>query len=161
MSLLRFTARTLLALPFLVDGIDAIQNPQSHGQKLQRTLKSVKGSTLPEVSKEQATQLSRLAGVATVTAAAGLVLGKAPRTCATLLACTAIPIAVVQNPVWTAADKTERNQYRRGLERYGAVFGGLVFAAFDRKGAPSASWRLSNWKQQRQTLNQLKETPTV
>lgn len=157
MSLLRFTARTLLALPFIVDGIDAVQHPAEHGKKLRKCLKSMKELGLPEVTKEQAETLSRVAGAASVVAAGGLILGKAPRSCAAALACVAVPIALVQNPVWTAADRDERNRYRRGLERYGAVFGGLVFASLDRKGAPSASWRLTNWQQQRQAISQVRE----
>lgn len=149
MSLLRFTARTLLALPFIVDGVDAVKNPAGHGQKFRNCLDSLKGVDLPEVSEEQAQVLSRVAGAASVVAAGAFVVGKTPRTCAAALAVAAVPIALIQNPVWTAKDKVERNQFRRGLERYGAVVGGLLFAALDRKGAPSARWRLQNWREQR------------
>lgn len=149
MALLRFTARTLLALPFIVDGVDAVRHPDTHGKKFRKSLKSLKNLDLPKVDKEQAEILARVAGGVSVLAAGAFAAGKAPRTCAAVLACTAVPIALIQNPVWTTSDQTQRNLYRRGLERYGAVIGGLLFASLDRKGAPSTRWRLRNWREQR------------
>ena len=91
--------------------------------------------------------VSRILGGFTAIAGTGFALGKAPRSCAVTLASVAVPIALIQNPVWTAESKEERERYRRGLERYGAVLGGLLLATVDRKGQPSKAWALNNWRQ--------------
>lgn len=148
MNILRSVARPVLVLPLIVDSIDAIRNPKTHAKKFLDVYKYAEKLGAPKVSKKQAKLASQVAGCTTIVAATGLALGRAPRTCAAVLALTALPVAIVQNPVWTAKDKEERSRYRRGLERYGAVFGGLVFASVDRQGAPSAIWRAQNWRDQ-------------
>ncbi|EEH63834.1 hypothetical protein HMPREF0044_0853 [Gleimia coleocanis DSM 15436] len=152
MSILRTVIRPVLVLPLVVDSVDAIRNPKDHAKKFLKLYKHAEKHGAPKLSEKQAKLASQAAGCATLVAAAGFISGKAPRTCATMLALTALPVAIVQNPVWTAEDRKERNQYRRGLERYGAVFAGLVFAAFDRQGEPSVAWKAQNWRDQKVAL---------
>lgn len=152
MNILRLVARPLIALPFIVDGVSAMKNPAPHAEQFKKIQPLLETAGVPPVLTSDARLLSRAVGATTTVAAVGLALGKSPRLCATVLASVAVPIAIVQNPVWTAQTKEERNKYRRGLERYGAAFGGLVLASTDRLGEPSASWKLANWRDHKADL---------
>ena len=152
MNILRLVARPLIAWPFIVDGVSAITQPAAHAEKFATVAPMLESLGVPPVLTSDAKMLSRALGAVTTTAALGLALGKAPRTCATVLAGIAIPIALVQNPVWMTRNKDERARYRRGLERYGAAVGGLILATTDRLGKPSAHWRLNNWRDHKAAL---------
>ncbi|MDO5721630.1 MAG: DoxX family membrane protein [Actinomycetaceae bacterium] len=152
MNLLRLVARPLIATPFIVVGVSAMRNPSAHAEQLKKVTPLLETLGVPPVLASDARFLSRTMGAVTTVAATGLALGKAPRVCAGVLTAVAVPIALVQNPVWTAKDRDERNRYRRGLERYGAALGGVILATTDRVGAPSASWRLAAWRDHKADL---------
>lgn len=152
MNVLRLVARPLIAVPFIVDGISAVKDPGPHAEQVKKVSPLLEKVGVPPVLTSDARLVSRIVGATTVVAATGLALGKQPRLCASLLAAVAVPIAIVQNPVWTAQTKDERNRYRRGLERYGAALGGLILATTDRLGEPSASWKLANWRDHKADL---------
>lgn len=152
MNLLRLVARPLIAAPFIVDGVSAMRNPQAHAEQFQKVAPLLESAGIPPVLASDSRMLARALGALTTVAATGLALGKAPRACAGVLAAVAVPIALVQNPVWTAKDPVERNRYRRGLERYGAALGGVILATTDRLGEPSAAWKLANWREHKADL---------
>lgn len=152
MNLLRLVARPLIAVPFIVDGVSAMRNPQAHAEQFKKVAPLLETMGVPPVLAADTRMLTRGLGAVTTVAATGLALGKAPRACATVLATVAVPIALIQNPVWTAKDRAERNRYRRGLERYGAALGGVILATTDRLGQPSAAWRLANWRDHKADL---------
>jgi len=109
-----------------------------------------------EVDDSQLRLATRVVGAVTTLAGVSLALGKGVRTSAAVLATVAVPLAVVNNPVWTASTSDERRLLRRGLTRSLALFGGLVIASTDRQGRPSAAWSLRNHCQQRSELKQVK-----
>lgn len=152
MNALRLIARPLIALPFIVDGISAVKNPSEHARQFKKVSPYLERLGVPPVLTSDAEMASRVLGAFTVIAGAGFMTGKAPRSCAVTLAVAAVPIALIQNPVWTAENKAERNKYRRGLERYGAALGGLVLASVDRRGEPSAAWKVANWREHQTEL---------
>jgi uncharacterized membrane protein YphA (DoxX/SURF4 family) len=147
MNVLRLVARPLIAMPFIVDGISAVRNPDEHARQFKKVSPYLERIGVPPILTSDAKMASRVLGGFTAIAGTGFALGKAPRSCAITLAGVAVPIALIQNPVWTAESKAEREQYRRGLERYGAVLGGLLLASVDRKGRPSKAWEVANWRQ--------------
>lgn len=145
-------ARPLIALPFIVDGISAVKDPDEHARQFKKVSPYLERLGVPPVLTSDAKMASRVLGGFTAMAGTGFALGKAPRSCAVALATVAVPIALIQNPVWTAQDKAERNKYRRGLERYGATLGGLILASVDRRGEPSKAWALANWREHKVEL---------
>lgn len=152
MNVVRMIARPLIALPFIVDGVSALKDPEDHARQFKKVSPYLERLGVPPVITSDAEMASRALGAFTALAGVGFALGKAPRTTATMLAAVAVPIAIVQNPVWTAEDKKERRRYRRGLERYGAAIGGLILASVDREGEPSKAWQLANWREQQLAL---------
>ncbi|MDO5034473.1 MAG: DoxX family membrane protein [Actinomycetaceae bacterium] len=152
MNVLRMVARPLIALPFIVDGLSAVKDPDEHAEQFQKVSPYLERLGVPPVITSDAKMASRVLGAFTVAAGTSYALGKSPRVCATALAAAAVPIALVQNPVWTTKDPVQRNRYRRGLERYGAALGGLILASVDREGEPSKAWRLQNWREQQLAL---------
>ncbi|WP_297555204.1 DoxX family membrane protein [uncultured Actinomyces sp.] len=152
MRVLRMIARPLIAAPFVIDGLSAVKDPDAHAQQFQKVSPYLERLGVPPVITSDAKMASRALGAVTVLAGTSFALGKAPRISATVLAATAVPIALVQNPVWTAKDHELRGRYRRGLERYGAALGGLMLATVDREGEPSKAWQLANWREQQLAL---------
>lgn len=153
MNLLRSVARPLLAAPFLVDGLSALRSPEEHAERasvllplLQRVAPGL------ELDEEDLRLASRALGGLTLAASLSFALGKAPRTSAAVLAGIALPMACVNAPVWTAADRHERRALSSDLARRLALVGGLAIASADRVGEPSAAWRVANWKEQRERI---------
>ncbi|MDU5062357.1 MAG: DoxX family protein [Actinomyces sp.] len=151
MNILRLVARPLLALPFIATGVSAIRNPDEHVERIEpaRPLLDKTGLTLSDGQLKLAT---RALGGVTAVAGVSLALGKATRTSAAVLALTSIPLALVNNPVWTEGTPDQRAAWRNGLVKDFALFGGLVIASTDREGRPSATWKLRNWADHRSEL---------
>ncbi|WP_448759835.1 DoxX family membrane protein [Actinomyces oricola] len=152
MDLLRAVARPMLASSFVVDGVDAIVRPRRHVEKFEKVAPLLERAGLPPVLASDAVLLTRLTGAMSVAAGLGLATGRAPRTCAVVLATLNLPLTVVNYPVWAARGKTERREAVSGLARGGAVGAGLLLAAVDREGRPSLAWRLRARKQQRAAI---------
>jgi len=155
MNILRMVARPLLAAPFIADGISAVRDPDPHVERAHVVTPLLERAGV-EVDDSQLRLATRVVGAVTTLAGVSLALGKGVRTSAAVLATVAVPLAVVNNPVWTASTSDERRLLRRGLTRSLALFGGLVIASTDRQGRPSAAWSLRNHCQQRDELKQVK-----
>jgi|SRR5690625_4138383 len=152
MKFIRHIARPLLASVFIVDAIDALRNPDEHAEKLapvQGTLDRVHDS-VPVIPSNQRTLVRLHAGV-TLGAGVLFALGKAPRTCATVLAAAAAPAAVLAHPV---KSKQQRQENLSSLLARAAAIAGLTFAAADRQGSPSLGWRYRSWQRQRAEAGQ-------
>ncbi|WP_371174387.1 DoxX family membrane protein [Buchananella felis] len=157
MSLLSALARPLLAIPFILEGIDAITRPEPHADLvLEATETMEKKAGTPPLTRADAVLFSRVGGVVSVAAAGALLLGKRPRTAACVLAALNVATAVVRYPFWRAATRGERDEHLAGLARAGAVTGGLLLASADRGGAPSWSWQRANRREQKQALSALR-----
>lgn len=160
MNVLRAPARIMLAAPFVIDGVDAVRNPDLHAQKALRAWSTLESFGAPHLTDDQARLAARAGGVVGVAAGACLVIGKRQRGAAAVLAALTIPLALVRAPVWLAGDEAEREDARQNLIGYGALFGGLIFAALDRKGAPSLKYRRHYRQLQREAV-QAAKTSTV
>lgn len=152
MDLLRAVARPLLAAPFIVDGLDALTRPKRHVEKFSKVQPALERAGLPPLLAADARMLTRATGAVSVVAGLGLATGTAPRTCAAVLAVINVPLTVVNNPVWMAADGSAKKAALSGMLRGAAIGGGLTLAAFDREGRPSLSWRLDNRRQHREAI---------
>lgn len=159
MNLLRSIARPLLAAPFFFDGLDALRSPEDHAERaavllplLQRVAPDL------DIDEDDLRPLSRILAGITIGASLGFASGKAPRTSAAVLAGIALPMAVVNAPVWTAQTRTQRRELALDLVRRLAFVGGLAIASADRVGQPSTAWRLANWKEQREKIADVRAT---
>lgn len=140
MDLLRTVARPLLAAPFVIDGVDALLRPDSHVERMNRVTPVLEKAGMPPLLDSDIALATRVSGAAAVAAGACLAAGRAPRTSAALLAAMSVPLAVVNNPVWLAGTRAQRQEATNGLLRSLALGAGLALAAVDRQGAPSRSW---------------------
>ncbi len=154
MSISRRLARPLLAATFVADGLDALRNPHSHVDRVERVTPLLATAGVPRVITADPTLLVRAGGA--VTAVAGLMLAtnRKPRTAAVVLAAVQVPLLVANNPVWAARDRDERKSMRRDLVRGASLLGGLLFAGLDRDGKPSLSWRAATRREQRHELRE-------
>ena len=155
MDLLRRVARPLLAAPFIVDGFSALRNPVPHVERA-RVLTPLLEKAGLEVDDDAMTMATRAMGAVTIISGLALATGRGQRGAAAALASVAVPLAVVNSPVWTATSRAERHQMTSDLMRSLALFGGLVIAINDREGKPSAAWQLQNWRTHRAELKDVK-----
>ncbi|MDO4899482.1 DoxX family membrane protein [Actinomyces sp.] len=147
MNLLRTVARPTLAAPFVVDGLDALARPGRHAEKFEKVQPVLERAGMPPVLHSDAELLTRISGAVSVFAGLGLATGRAPRTCAAVLAALNIPLTLVNHPVWAAEDADARRRALSGLMRSAAVGAGLALSAVDREGRPSLAWRRENRRQ--------------
>ena len=145
MNLLRFLARPVLAAPFIVDGASALFAPEAHvarARVITDSCQPLLNKAGIECSDEDLTLASRVMGAVSLTAGLMLASGRAPRTSAAVLTALSVPVALVNNPMWTASTAAVRSEMASGLFRGLALTGGLAIAMTDREGSPSAAWRV-------------------
>lgn len=157
--MIRKLARAALAVPFIIDGVEAAAMPASHVTQARQLLRTAsRCPQLPQLSDTQLTAAVRVHGVATAVAGAGLALTRHPRTAAVALAALALPIAVVHvtaetDPALTPKEKmaARKAQARRAVTSV-ALLGGVIITALDTRGNPSLRWRaakqLSDYREQ-------------
>lgn len=155
MAIIRLVARPLLAAPFIVDGWSAVRHPDSHVERIQ-PVRPLLHQVGVDLSDQQLRLATRVSGLVTVAAGTSLALGIGQRGAATVLAATSLPLALANNPVWTARSREDARTTADGLRRSLAVVAGLFFAAADRRGKPSASWRLRNRREHRAQIKATK-----
>ena len=154
MSLVSPLARPLVASAFIADGVDAILHPDKHAEKFRRVEPALQRFGVPPALTADARTLARVSGAVTAISALMLATGRNPRTSALTLAVMNIPLTVVNNPVWAASGKEQRQEYVSGLLRGLSVAGGLLYAAADRGGKPSLGWRMGQAREHRAELRE-------
>lgn len=140
MDILRLVARPLLAAPFVVDGFSALRFPAPHVERARVVTPALEKAGV-KVDDDRLALATRVAGGATVAAGVCLAIGRLQRPAAAVLAASALPLALVNNPVWTAKTPESRDTMRRGLVTSLGLFGGLLIASTDRRGRPSLAWQ--------------------
>jgi putative oxidoreductase len=139
MDPVRLVARSALGAVFISGGLDALRTPAPRA-KLAAPITD-KARQVAGFLPDDDEQLVRINGAVHVAAGSLLVLGKLPRLSALVLAGSLIPTTLGGHRFWEAPDtdakKAQQLQFTKNL----AMFGGLVFAALDRKGNPSLGWR--------------------
>lgn len=128
-SPLTFLNRVLLAAPFVLDGVDAVRNPEDHTARLKPLEPMLVSYGLPPMLRSDQRMLAQVTGAAAVLAGVGLVLKPRPRSCALVLAALNVPITVINNPIWTAQDQQTLRQHLTGILRGAALGTGLTVAA--------------------------------
>jgi putative oxidoreductase len=139
MDPVRLIARSALGAIFISGGLDALRAPSPKAKLAAPVTEKARDAAgfLPDDDE----QLVRINGGVHVAAGSLLVLVKLPRLSALVLAGSLIPTTLGGHRFWEAPDddakKAQQLQFTKNL----AMFGGLIFAALDRKGNPSLGWR--------------------
>ncbi|MGW6199650.1 DoxX family protein [Kribbella sp. NPDC055110] len=151
MTVVRALARPLLSVIFVVQGANAIRNPEPLVPKAQpvtdRMVPMVKKFAPPQVSDripDTTANLVRLNGAAQVLGGVALASGKGRRLGAGLLAASLVPTTLAGHSFWLEKDKTVRNQQRIQFMKNLGLLGGLLLAAVDTEGKPGVAWRATH-----------------
>lgn len=135
MAVLRRIARPLLAAPFVTDGVRTLRATPSSGAGAESPSLSVGSVKLdPE-------QLARVTGAVQVGAGALLALGRFPRLASLALAASLVPATLTDQAWWKEEDPELRKDRRDRFLHSVGLFGGLLIAAADTHGKPSAAYR--------------------
>jgi uncharacterized membrane protein YphA (DoxX/SURF4 family) len=151
MTVVRALARPLLSVIFVVQGANAIRNPEPLVPKAQpvtdRLVPMVKKVAPPQVSDrlpDTTANLVRLNGAAQVIGGIALASGKGRRLGASLLAASLVPTTLAGHSFWHEKDKAVRNQQRIQFMKNLGLMGGLLLAAVDTDGKPGVAWRATH-----------------
>ncbi|TCC09926.1 DoxX family protein [Kribbella soli] len=151
MTVVRALARPLLSVIFVVQGANAIRNPEPLVPKAQpvtdRMMPMVKKVAPPQVSDripDTTANLVRLNGAAQLLGGVALASGKGRRLAAGVLAVSLVPTTLAGHPFWLEKDKTVRNQQRISFMKNLGILGGLLLAAVDTEGKPGVAWRATH-----------------
>ncbi|MBK8459673.1 MAG: DoxX family membrane protein [Micropruina sp.] len=152
MSLLRFTARTMLASFFVVNGLKALRDPEpltDAAEPVANTFVPLAEKVLPpEVAAYLPTDTKgfvRLNGLAQVLGGLCFATGIGRRVGAGVLAATMIPHLIAGNPF--TAKRGEADAARSILLRNVALTGGVLLASADTEGRPNLIWRARTQKE--------------
>ena len=143
MSISRTIARPLLASTFFIGATAALKNSQAMAEKAEPVTDRVTPllrKTVPALPQDPQTLVRLNAGVQLV-AALGLSTGRAPRTCAAVLATSLLPTTVAGHRFWEADDDATAQQQRLHFAKNLSLLGGLLIAAGDTDGKPGVAWR--------------------
>jgi putative oxidoreductase len=151
MTVVRAIARPLLSTIFIVQGVNAVRNPEPLVPKAQpvtdRLVPMVKKVAPPQLGDripETTAGMVRLNGAAQVLGGVALASGRARRPAAALLAALLVPTTVAGHPFWSEKDKEARNLQRIQFMKNLSLLGGLMLAAVDTEGKPGVAWRASH-----------------
>ena len=139
MTVLRATARPMLASIFALQGYDTMRHPEKVAPRAEPVVRPV-ADAVPVVP-DKTEDAVRLNGAVQFTAGSLLALGIWPRLSALAIAATLVPTTIAGHRFWEVEDEMERTQQRIHFLKNLAIFGGLLIAAADTAGRPSLAWR--------------------
>jgi uncharacterized membrane protein YphA (DoxX/SURF4 family) len=139
MDPVRLIARSALGAIFISGGLATLRSPGPPAKMAAPVTDKAREAAgfLPDDNE----QLVRINGGVHVAAGSLLVLGKLPRLSALVLAGSLIPTTLGGHRFWEAPDDEGKKMQQLQFTKNLAMFGGLIFAALDRKGNPSLGWR--------------------
>jgi uncharacterized membrane protein YphA (DoxX/SURF4 family) len=143
MTLLRATARTLLASYFVANGFKSVRHPEllvpaaePVTDKLVPFVKKYAPASVVDYVPEDAKTLVRINGAAQLLGGLALATGKGRRTGAVVLAASLIPSTVAKHPFWARTDAVEKAEDRSHFLKNVSLLGGVLLAARDTEGKP-------------------------
>jgi putative oxidoreductase len=139
MDPVRLIARSALGAIFISGGIDAMRTPGPRAKLAAPVTDKARQAAgfLPDDDET----LVRINGAVHLAAGSLLVLGRLPRLSALVLAGSLIPTTLGGHRFWEAPDDEKKKAQQLQFTKNLAMFGGLIFAALDRRGKPSLGWR--------------------
>ena len=143
MTLLRATARTLLASYFVAGGFKSVRHPEllvpaaePVTDKLVPFVKRYAPASVAGYVPEDAQTLVRINGAAQLVGGLALATGKGRRLGAVVLAASLIPSTLAKHPYWTRTDPVEKAEDRSHFLKNISLLGGVLLAARDTEGRP-------------------------
>jgi uncharacterized membrane protein YphA (DoxX/SURF4 family) len=151
MTVVRALARPLLSTIFIVQGAQALRNPEPHVAKAKpvadRLVPLVKKVTPAQVGDripDSTANLVRLNGAAQVLGGVALASGKGRRLGAVVLAGSLVPTTLAGHSFWQESDKAARGAQKVQFMKNLGLMGGLLLAAVDTEGKPGVAWRATH-----------------
>jgi len=140
MPIARRLARPMLSAIFISGGLDVLRNPEPRVAKAGGVATKI-ADALPIRLPKDPVKLLRLDASVKVIGGLLLATGRRPRLAALALAGSLVPTTIGAHRFWEHEDPKERaNQLTHFLKNLG-LLGGLVLAAVDTEGRPSAAYR--------------------
>jgi uncharacterized membrane protein YphA (DoxX/SURF4 family) len=148
MTLLRSTARTMLASYFVISGLKAVRDPDSLVPAAEPLVDGVV-PTVQRFAPEQVASLVptdartwvRINGALELVGGIALATGKGRRLGAALLALSLVPTTIGKYPFWSRSDPAERAADRDHFLKNVSLLGGVLIASRDTEGKPSIGYR--------------------
>ncbi len=150
MALSRRIARPLLASVFVVEGLDAVRNPEGKARRAEAVSEPL-GETADAPSLDP-DQLVRINGAVQIGAGILLATGRLRRLASIALIGSIIPTTYAGHRFWEETDPVTRTQQRMHFLKNLALLGGLILAAVDTEGQPSLGWRAKRRARQLETV---------
>jgi uncharacterized membrane protein YphA (DoxX/SURF4 family) len=128
-------ARSLLAAPFVVTGIENLRNPGPQADQVAPVMKPIvdRMDWLPTKDPES---LVRLQGALSLGAGALLTLGRFKRLSTLVLAAQMVPVLLTEHHYWTEDDPERRAEQRSHLLKSASMFGALLLLATEPRRHP-------------------------
>ncbi|MEI4273217.1 DoxX family protein [Klenkia sp. LSe6-5] len=143
--LVRRIARPLLASSFVYGGVDTLRNPGSRvpGAKpvVQQIAEAAQEQLPVEVPQDTEQWVKIDAGIK-VGAGVLFALGRFPRISALALAASIVPTTLAGHRFWEDTDDEKKFSNQAHFLKNAGLLGGLLLAAVDTEGKPSAGWRV-------------------
>ena len=148
MTLLRSTARTMLASYFVVSGLKAVRDPESLVPAAEPLVDGVV-PTMQRFAPEQVAGLVptdaktwvRINGALELVGGIALATGRGRRLGAALLALSLVPTTIGKYPFWSRSDRAQRAADRDHFLKNVSLLGGVLIASRDTEGKPSLGYR--------------------
>jgi putative oxidoreductase len=144
MTPVRTAARAMLGTIFVVSGARGLADPDSLVPKAKRVTERV-GPLLDQTDERLSPQTQHFVQANSAVQVAGglLLVTRARRPAAAILAGSLIPTTVAGHPFWEEDDPAARSAERLQFMKNMGLFGGLVLAALDTEGRPNLRRRTS------------------
>ncbi|MBB4906972.1 DoxX family membrane protein [Actinophytocola algeriensis] len=154
--ILRRIARPMLAAVFVSGGIETLRNPASRVEAADPLVSKAADQVIDKVPEQvldkvpdkvvdkvptDTESLVKINAAAQIGAGIALALGKFPRFSALVLAGSVLPTTLAGHRFWEKEDPKERAQQQVHFFKNVGLLGGLLLAAADTHGKPSAAWR--------------------
>ncbi len=146
---IRALARPMLASMFVLGGIEQLRDPSGHAGAAKDVTDPLADAATDALPREKATfvegvdteDLVRVNGAVQVAGGLALATGKVPRLAAALLAGSLVPTTLAGHRFWEEDDPEAKQGQMVHFFKNVSLLGGLLIAAFDREGEPSAAWK--------------------
>jgi uncharacterized membrane protein YphA (DoxX/SURF4 family) len=142
--LVRRIARPLLAAPFIYGGISTLRKPQDRVPGARPVVEKIADAAdkqLPVQVPQDVEQWVKADAAVKVVAGSLFALGKLPRLTALALSGSIVPTTLAGHRFWEHDDPTERFGQLSNFLKNAGLLGGLLLAAVDTEGKPSAGYR--------------------
>ncbi|SDF63399.1 Uncharacterized membrane protein YphA, DoxX/SURF4 family [Klenkia brasiliensis] len=143
--LVRRIARPLLASSFVYGGIDTLRNPGSRVPGARPVVEQIAKTADEQLPVEVPRDVEQWVKIdAGVKVGAGILfaLGKFPRLSALALAGSIVPTTLAGHRFWEDSDDEKKFSNQAHFLKNAGLLGGLLIAAVDTEGKPSAGWRV-------------------